>query len=195
MAQPPIIQLRISDNDPYVYTQQSTAGSVVIGTDATDSNKLKVVSSNAIDNLDPSSGTIAAGSCSMSIDPSINGNIEFCPQGSGQTNFARGDVAIEGQAGTAGNLLMNDTTTGGGAGVIEFGNQIADNAYRFIHNYGTDNTFVGEIAGNFSLTTADANNNTGIGFNALNGLETGPYITAIGSSAGQLLTTGYPSGG
>src|ERR1700752_4282805 len=121
MAQPPIIQLRISDQAPYLYEQPSSSGSLAIGTNNADSSKLKIVMSNAIDNVDPSSGTIAAGSCSMSIDPSTNGNIEFCPKGSSQTNFARGSVAIEGQGSTAGNLLINNTTAGGLSGVIETG--------------------------------------------------------------------------
>jgi trimeric autotransporter adhesin len=175
------IRLRESDNDPYVYIEPITSGSVAMGTDASDNNKLKVVMSSAIGDLDPSSGTIAAGSCSLSIDPSTNGNIEFCPQGSGQTNFARGSIAIEGQSSTAGNLLMNDTTTGGGAGVIEFGSN------RFIHNYGVNNTFVGELSGN--TNSGIGAGNTAMGTNALTSVTTGVNNVAVGFDALQSLTT------
>lgn len=49
----------------------------------------------------------------------------------------------------------------------------------FLHNYppGADNTFVGEHAGNFSMTGI---NNTGIGNLALNSTTTGGHNTAIG---------------
>lgn len=180
----PEIQFRISDNDPYVYMEPTTAGSVAVGTDDADSDKFKVVMSDATSDLAPGSGTIAAGSCSVSIDPRVNGNIEFCPKGSGQTIFARGSVAIEGQAGTAGNLLMQNTTASGLAGVIEYGGD------RFIHKFGTDNTFVGEFAGTFSLTTGSAFGNTSIGANTLNDLTVGAYNTAVGLRAGTAITTG-----
>ncbi len=176
-----LIQLRISDNDPYVYEQPSTAGSVAIGTDSAESNKFKIVMSDAIGNLDPSSGTISAGSCSLSIDPTVNGNIEFCPKGSGQTNFARGSVAIEGQGSTAGNLLMNNTTASGLSGVIEFGGA------RVIHNKGTNNNFFGTNAGNFSVS---GNNNLGCGNTALLIISSGSSNTCVGTSNGAGITTG-----
>ncbi|TAL05105.1 MAG: hypothetical protein EPO00_13445, partial [Chloroflexota bacterium] len=189
MAQPPIIQLRIGDGDPYVYTQPSTAGSAVIGTDHSESNKLKIVMSNAIGNLDPSSGTIAAGSCSMSIDPSVGGNIEFCPNGTGQTNFARGSVAIEAQAGTAGNLLITNTTAGGLSGVIETGGA------RFINNFTNGsafptNTFVGYNSGAIATQTVNAINDTGIGYGCLGALTDGAQNTCMGTLSANVLTTG-----
>ena len=67
----------------------------------------------------------------------------------------------------------------------------------FIHNYGSWNTFVGEDAGNFSMTgygnTAvgeyafDENTtgawNTAVGYDALDRNESGHYNTAVGSNA------------
>ena len=49
---------------------------------------------------------------------------------------------------------------------------------RFIHNYGLNNTFVGENAGNFTMTGNGSN--TGIGVLALTGNTTGEANTAVG---------------
>ncbi|APV50525.1 hypothetical protein BWI17_12990 [Betaproteobacteria bacterium GR16-43] len=58
---------------------------------------------------------------------------------------------------------------------------------RFIHNFGSGNTFLGELAGNFSLS---GTNNTGSGANALAVNTTGTANTATGSSALNSNTTG-----
>ncbi|MFI5332522.1 MAG: tail fiber domain-containing protein, partial [Candidatus Babeliales bacterium] len=81
------------------------------------------------------------------------------------------------------NLLMPNTISST-VGIIEFGGS------RFISNIGTDNTFVGQNAGNTSLTTVDALDNTGVGFNALIALTVGADNTAIGSEAGKLIKDG-----
>ncbi|CAB4127777.1 hypothetical protein UFOVP97_35 [uncultured Caudovirales phage] len=165
------IQLRIADNDPYLYIQPVSAGSVAIGTDAADSNKLKIVVSNAIADLDPTSGTP-----SLSIDPSANGNITFQPQGIGESIFETGDVAL-----LSGNLDLTFTAVGGTSGVINFGGS------RFIHDYQTNNTFVGNDAGNFGLTGAQ---NVGIGTAALVATTSGSNNVALGFEAGSQLTSG-----
>jgi hypothetical protein len=169
------IRLRESDNDPYLYLEPISAGSVAIGTDASDSNKLKIVMSDAVTDVDPSSATP-----SISIDPTTNGNITFQPQGTGLSQFITGDVEI-----SSGNLDMTNTAAAGLSGVIQFGGD------RFIHNYGTGNTFIGDLSGTYSLTTADALENTAVGSGGVLGeLTTGPYNTCIGANTGLGLTTG-----
>ncbi|KAA0248582.1 MAG: tail fiber domain-containing protein, partial [Acidobacteria bacterium] len=51
---------------------------------------------------------------------------------------------------------------------------------RFLHRYGSQNTFVGEAAGNFTTT---GNSNTGVGSNALNVVSGGSGNTAVGATA------------
>jgi hypothetical protein len=58
----------------------------------------------------------------------------------------------------------------------------------FIHNFGTNNTFVGINAGNF--TTTGVGGNTALGVNALSANTTGETCTAVGSNALAAHTTG-----
>jgi len=71
------------------------------------------------------------------------------------------------------NLLMNDSS---GPSV---GN-ILKNSTRFIHNFGTKNTFVGKKSGNFILT---GGRNTAIGYNTLLTLSEGLDNVAVGLEA------------
>jgi hypothetical protein len=57
----------------------------------------------------------------------------------------------------------------------------------FIHNYGTDNTFVGINAGNFTLI---GSSNAGLGDSSLLALTNGAENTALGDNAGINITTG-----
>src|SRR6266852_4371997 len=57
----------------------------------------------------------------------------------------------------------------------------------FIHNFGTNNTFIGVNAGNFTMSGVG---NTASGFNALQNNTTGVNNTASGVSALQSNTTG-----
>lgn len=82
-----------------------------------------------------------------------------------------------------GNILMNNANTAGTVGIIKW------NGNNFIHNYGS-NTFLGALAGNTTLTVGTANQNTGLGTQALEALTTGASNTAIGHSAATTLTTG-----
>lgn len=52
----------------------------------------------------------------------------------------------------------------------------------FMHNYGTNNTFLGRSAGNLTLTVGNAIQNTGIGFLSLDALTTGNSNVAIGGA-------------
>ena len=57
-------------------------------------------------------------------------------------------------------------------------------------SYGLGNFFLGTGAGNFSLSTTSAVNNTGIGHLTLQSLTTGAYNTAVGEGTMHALTTG-----
>lgn len=59
---------------------------------------------------------------------------------------------------------------------------------RFIHDFGTANTFVGTGAGNFSMTGAY---NTGLGGGALGSNTTGDFNVAVGQNALASNTTGF----
>jgi hypothetical protein len=53
---------------------------------------------------------------------------------------------------------------------------------RFLHNYGSDNTFAGANAGNFTLDPVDAFGNTGVGTFALSNDAFGALNTAVGAA-------------
>jgi hypothetical protein len=84
----------------------------------------------------------------------------------------------------AGSLSLPATNTAGTQGVIFF------NASRFVSQYGTNNTFVGQNSGNSSLTTASSANNSGFGLGALAGLTTSPKNCAAGAVSLNALSTG-----
>ena len=65
---------------------------------------------------------------------------------------------------------------------------IIKNGVSFIHNHGTNNTFIGTNAGNFS--TSGIGRNSGLGTHALSNITNGSNNIAIGYQAGQALTTG-----
>lgn len=71
-------------------------------------------------------------------------------------------------------LTLPQTNPAGSQGIIKLGID------RFITNLGTDNTFVGEGSGNFTLTTGSSTGNTGLGTGVLNELTTSPNNTGIG---------------
>ena len=83
---------------------------------------------------------------------------------------------------TAGNLLLPTTSATVG--------QIQINSNPFAHNYGTHNTFIGQSAGNFTLTTASATDNNALGFSALAALTTGLGNSGFGDVSLNSLTTG-----
>jgi len=71
------------------------------------------------------------------------------------------------------NINMNDSINPSIGNIIK-------NGASFIHNFGSDNTFVGSNAGNFSTTGSD---NSAFGFNAMNSNTSGSSNTACGSFA------------
>lgn len=82
--------------------------------------------------------------------------------------------------------------------------QITINGNRFVHSYGTDNTFIGNNAGNFTLTTSNAvligsgagsnitgcNNLTAIGKGSLGSLTSGNELTTIGTGNAASIVSG-----
>ena len=60
---------------------------------------------------------------------------------------------------------------------------------RFIHAYGTANTFIGQLSGNTTLNVGLAVDNTGIGFETLFSVTTGQLNAAGGMQSMQQLTT------
>jgi hypothetical protein len=86
----------------------------------------------------------------------------------GSGNFALNTLTLDA------NLALPNTTSGGATGVLSLGGS------RFLHNFGSRNTFLGQAAGNFSLSGTD---NTGIGNGALAATTTGGTNTALGRAA------------
>jgi hypothetical protein len=79
---------------------------------------------------------------------------------------------------TGGNIVLPNTNSGGTQGTIVFGGN------RFIHDYGSYNTFLGKGSGNTTFATADVTYNVGIGYNALGSLSNHANSnTAVGSTA------------
>ena len=85
------------------------------------------------------------------------------------------------------NSLTLAATSGSTIGVIYKGTD------RFIHNYGSTNTFVGKNAGNFTMggTVAEGISNTGLGEQVLMSLTTGSNNSAVGYAALASNTTGH----
>lgn len=78
-----------------------------------------------------------------------------------------------------GNLYLSNST--------ETTGNIFKNGNRFMHNYGTFNTFLGNNAGNFTLT---GQQNTAIGSDTLGAVTTGNFNTAVGVGAARAVTDG-----
>jgi len=78
-----------------------------------------------------------------------------------------------------GNLYLSGSTATVG--------NVFKNGNRFMHNYGVYNTFLGENAGNFTVTSLQ---NTAVGYNALPAVTTGGANTAIGFGAAAAVTAG-----
>src|SRR4029434_6661070 len=79
-----------------------------------------------------------------------------------------------------GNLDLDPSTATAG--------NITKNGSLFLHNFGTENTFLGQNAGN--LTTTGFGGNTGLGINALTSTTSGNNNTAAGRNALSANTTG-----
>ena len=77
----------------------------------------------------------------------------------------------------------NGTAFGAGSeGWYSLGTDVGDDPIRFMHAYGVNNTFLGSLAGNSTLSTSDAQNNVGLGYQALIGVDEGRENVAIGAT-------------
>lgn len=105
---------------------------------------------------------------------------------SGVTNIHTQAVALSNTV----HVVLNDsvyfpnTNTAGTGGVLYW------NSVPTVQFYGSGNTFVGKAAGNLTLTTGSAIDNTALGESCLPALTTSPENTFIGSNAGTLLSSG-----
>lgn len=81
-------------------------------------------------------------------------------------------------------ISLPTTTVGFTAGALQIGGNTV------VQTYGTENTFLGPIAGNTTLTVADATGSTGVGYASLVSLSTGNINTALGSFSSRNITTG-----
>ena len=114
-------------------------------------------------------------------------------------NFAGNQIEAVNFVATGNVILSTEPSSSAAAGNIVKGGS------SFIHDYGTDNTFVGINAGNFSMSGNGRNTmvgsnafgsnsvgdqNTGMGYGSLAACTTGSNNIAIGSLAGLTITTG-----
>ncbi len=102
------------------------------------------------------------------------GDLSAVATGSPSLTLTTGDMTI-----TSGNINLPSTSAAGADGVINV------NATRFLHSFGTNNSFVGSGAGNYTLSGTAS---TGVGASALAFLSSGVNNTAVGASAGSTLS-------
>jgi len=76
---------------------------------------------------------------------------------------------------TYGRMELPTTTATGAQGIIY------QDSETFIHTLGTNNVFIGSETGPLTLTTANAVNNTAIGYEALHEITTGARNTTVGT--------------
>ena len=103
--------------------------------------------------------------------------------GSGQVpNWSGSAWACANPGSFAGNIVLPESTSISMGNIMKGGTPLS-----FLHNYGTNNTFIGEGAGNFTMT---GNNNTALGGIALQSNGSGVDNTAVGYNALSSNTTG-----
>ena len=114
-------------------------------------------------------------------DPSFTGSPSF----SGTVTAGTGLSVTTGNAAVvAGNITLPVTNAAGTEGVITVAGT------RWIHNFGTQSTYVGVNSGNTTLTTATAINNTCVGAGTGSAITSGNRSVAVGNSALGAMTTG-----
>lgn len=119
------------------------------------------------------------------------------------TNLELGEVVFMNVASYAGTLTVIRTNECAAGNLRAYGNidlpATEDTGFggiinldgdRFINSMGTNNTFVGTIAGNLLLTVANATDSTGVGYNSLNNQTSGGFNTGLGSDSLNHVTTG-----
>jgi trimeric autotransporter adhesin len=176
-------------------------------TNTTISNaKLAAISSaNTANNIvvRDGSGNFSAGT----ITATLNGNATTATTATSATNFSgslagevtgtQGATVVTNavSANTASAIVRRDGSGNFSAGTITLGGNLAFSAAiststtgnitkggnAYMHNFGTQNTFMGLAAGNF--TTSGSGNNVGIGTQSLLALTTGTQNVAVGSTS------------
>jgi len=166
----------------YTLTLPETVGSTsqVLRTSAGDPEVFEWVTISAggsdIFNGGQTGAVVVGTNDANSVSLETNGTTRLTIDGAGEVSITK-------------NLNLPNTSDAN-TGVIE------KNGNRFIHNYGTDNMFVGENAGNFSMTgdyntaigmqtllnNTMGDRNTAIGMKTLLNNTTGNYNTAAGSN-------------
>lgn len=138
--------------------------------------------------------TITPGPNSINFDV-VAGSASKVNGDSGFATFTAGEITLTG--GTSGAYYTGATATLTTSfnylslpQTSSTDGQIKINSSRFLHAYGTHNTFVGGTAGNFTLTTGSAINNVGIGFDSTKSITTGANNTGVGVDSLYDLTTG-----
>ena len=116
----------------------------------------------------------------------LGGNLPSAFASTGSNTFTgnqsvTGNLSLSGSRRRPANLALPNTTSAS-AGVITLGST------PFLHNFGTNNTFVGASAGNLTMTSPG--NNTAVGFSALTANTTGKGQSAFGTNALAATTTG-----
>ncbi len=132
-------------------------------------NCLSLLGSSASSNV-----SIGSGSLENLVDGTNNIAIGF-QEGSVYDSTESFNILI----GCSGDEVLGESN------VVRIGKQgVPSNVYiaTCYSNYGTDNTFVGKLAGNFSLSVGDAFQNTCIGYSSLSVLTTGAGNCAIGAT-------------
>jgi len=125
--------------------------------------------------------TYAAINTRMNISADGNVTINAPISGTALTIVAGGETITAGDLTLSNGNINLTTTTSATTGAIFAG------ANRFIHNYGTTNTFVGILAGNFTLT---GTNNVAFGTSSGSSISSGTHNTAIGAQCLGVVDTG-----
>lgn len=155
------------------FSTGSSGGSSVLFLEVNDGTKVGPDGSGTISipgNHGITTRNTAASTAQIQLDNTISlGDLSPVGAGSNALTVTTGDVSL-----VAGNLKL-PTTSSSNVGVIEV------NAARFIHSFGTNNTFVGSSSGNFTLT---GNQNSAFGSNSLASLATGSGNIVLGFNSG-----------
>jgi len=144
--------------------------------------------------------TVTNGANSIDITTIGGGGLSTFHTDSGDATVAGTDITIAGgdNINTSGagstvtvnldtSVLQPDTNAVGDEGIYALG-ATSYTADRFLHNFGTDNTFLGHASGNLTLTTSIQN--VGLGTDVLQSLTTGDNNVIAGYRGGDSITTG-----
>jgi hypothetical protein len=147
--------------------QSVSAGDASIVITGSTANPAVAVAANGITNANVANGALSPGKIS-GIAATLG------------VNTFSGSQTVNGDIGSTGNLGIGDSTAMGG--------NVLKGGALFIHNFGTNNTFIGKGAGNLTMT--GDGNNTAAGSLALTSNTTGSFNIALGANALQFNTTG-----